>query len=57
MKYAIRQYWVSVLCNSEQVRQLNLSKYVADFLDNGIRMRNSSDRAERTRLHVVIGVK
>ncbi|KAI5666622.1 hypothetical protein M9H77_16475 [Catharanthus roseus] len=45
MKYACRCCWVPILYDIEKLGQLNWSKYVADFLENWIKLRNAANRA------------
>ncbi|KAI5682711.1 hypothetical protein M9H77_03939 [Catharanthus roseus] len=44
IKYAYKYCWVPILCDAEKLGQLNWSKYVADFLENKIKLR-VGDRA------------
>lgn len=45
MKYAHRHCWMPILCDTKKLGQLNWSKYIADFLENEIKLRNSDNRA------------
>ncbi|KAI5659662.1 hypothetical protein M9H77_28455 [Catharanthus roseus] len=45
MKCAYRHCWVPILCDTKKLGQLKWSKYVIDFLENGIRLRNAGDPA------------
>ncbi|KAI5678697.1 hypothetical protein M9H77_09647 [Catharanthus roseus] len=45
MKYTYRRCWVPILCDTKKLGQLNWSEYIADFLENGIKLRSTYDRA------------
>ncbi|KAI5654885.1 hypothetical protein M9H77_32072 [Catharanthus roseus] len=45
MKYAYRRSCVPILCDTEKLGILNWSKYVIDFLENRINLRNTGDWA------------
>ncbi|KAI5676572.1 hypothetical protein M9H77_07522 [Catharanthus roseus] len=45
MKYVYRSCWVPILCDTEKLGELNLSKYVSEFLENRIKLKNVGDQA------------